>query len=238
MSPNPRVRILVADDNLVFGGIIKKGLGENGFDAKICYDGDTAWKELNNRNTYDLCLLNFFLPKQNGLELLLKMRRTNTRLPILFVADQTRDEDVISAFRNGADGWMGKPISIPELICRIKVFLKRSGNFPLTEEDGIFKIGESNFNYSEQILTDANGNEIAALSKKATAVLRCFCQKPNVIITRDELLYVCWGKADYFKGRSLDVYLTHIRKLFIDDRTVNLETLHGVGFRFNMPIDK
>lgn len=235
MSLNPR--IILADGNYTFAQTIKKGLQENGFDTTICHDGDAAWKELTKRNTYNICLLNYKLPRQSGFELLVKTRYINTNLPILFIADITNDDDVINAFKNGADGWMTKPISIHELTCRIKVFLKRSGNISLNNEE-VFKIGLSILNPSNQILTDIDGNEIATLSKKMTAVLRYFCLKPNTIVAREELLYTCWGKVDYFKGRSLDVYMTYIRKLFKEDRTVSLETLHGKGFRFNMPIDK
>lgn len=232
MSLNPK--IILADDNYTFTQSIKKGLGVNGFDTTICYDGDAAWKELNKRNSYDICLLNFSLPKISGFELLVKMRYKNTHLPILFLADKTKDENIINAFKHGGDGWMEKPLSIQELVCRIHVFLKRSGHHPIAE-GGMFKIGESILNYPERILTDAKGNETAILTKKMAAVLRYLCQKPNTVITREELLYTCWGQVDYFKGRSLDVYITHIRKMFKEDKAVSIDTLHNKGFRFNMP---
>jgi two-component system, OmpR family, response regulator VicR len=235
MSPN--YRILVADSDYIFSHSIKTELQNNGFNTTVCFDGEAVMKKIYHRNEYDLCLLNYILPKQTGFEILTKMRHTNTLLPILFVSDVLADADMITAFKHGADGWMNKPISTRELICRISVFIRRSGASSFNGDTKI-KIGKSVMDFEENILTDIDGNEIKSVTKKTAKVLKYLCQKPNTLIPRDELLYACWGKVDRFNGRSMDVFTLRIRQLFDHDHTVNLETIHNVGFRLNMPIDK
>lgn len=143
------------------------------------------------------------------------------------------EEDKLKGFASGADDYITKPFSIKELLMRMDVFLRRSKKL-FSEQNLEFTIGKMQFSYTE--LKIYHGEEMVNLTQKEADLLKFLCEHPNNILKRDEVLLNVWGKDDYFLGRSMDVFITKLRKHFKSDPAVNLETIHGVGFRFNVPV--
>jgi DNA-binding response OmpR family regulator len=225
-----KARILLVEDDYNLGAITKKRLEESGYEVTHCSDGDIAWKQFQ-KSLFDICLLDVVMPKKNGFELAKQIRQKNDLIPILFLTSKSEDEDKISGFKHGADDYVTKPFSMQELLLRIEVFLKRTR--PLNaDKRAQFTVGKTTFDYGELKLTDKNGKLKATLTQKEADLLKFFCENANKTLKREEILYHVWGKDDYFLGRSMDVFITKIRKHFSDDKDVKLETLHGIGFKF------
>jgi DNA-binding response OmpR family regulator len=237
-----KAKVLLAESNYSFAQTVKSKLEQAGFFVTPCYDGENAWKEFNNKRVmYDLCLLDVILPKKSGFELTKAIRNANARIPILFISSSSTTTDILDSYKHGADAYLKKPISMQELICRMRVFLKRSNNWWRIEEkvqQHTFKIGNLILNYTDRLLTDIDGNEISSLTPKTVNVLRYLCQNPNRFISRNEILYAVWGQTNQFNSRSMDVFLLKIRKMLKDEKEVSIETLHGRGLRFNIPIQQ
>jgi DNA-binding response OmpR family regulator len=143
------------------------------------------------------------------------------------------EEDKLKGFTSGADDYITKPFSMKELLMRMDVFLRRTKKL-FSEQAYEFNLGKIRFSYTD--LKIYNGNEVTNLTQKEADLLKFLCEHPNHILKRDEVLLNVWGKDDYFLGRSMDVFITKLRKHFKSDTSVNLETVHGVGFRFNVPV--
>ncbi len=228
-----KARILLVEDDYNLGAITKKRLEESGYEVTHCSDGEIAWKTFQ-KSLYDICLLDVVMPKKNGFELARQIRQKNDLIPILFLTSKSQDEDKISGFKHGADDYVTKPFSMQELLLRIEVFLKRTR--PLNaDKRTTYTVGKITFDYGELKLTDSSGKLKASLTQKEADLLKFFCENANKTLKREEILYHVWGKDDYFLGRSMDVFITKIRKHFVDDKDVKLETLHGIGFKFYVP---
>ncbi|RAJ04170.1 DNA-binding response OmpR family regulator [Chitinophaga skermanii] len=229
-----KAKILLVEDDFNLGAITKRRLEEAGFTVEHCIDGDVAWKEFQ-RTMYDICLLDVVMPKKDGFALAQLIRKKNDFVPILFLTSRSQDEDKIAGFKNGADDYVTKPFSMQELLLRIEVFLKRTR--PLNADKRTqFKLGSILFDYGELKLIALEGDKkVKVLTQKEADLLKFLCENANKTLKREEILYHVWGKDDYFLGRSMDVFITKIRKNFPPDSPVKLETLHGIGFKFHMP---
>lgn len=234
---NSKHRILFAVSDYSFSLKLKTRL-ENEYYVSHCHDGETAWKEFNKKLAYSLCLFEVEIPRKNGFELTSKIRSVNQSIPILFVSERASNEDIINGFKHGGDDYIPKSCSVQELLCRIRVFIRRTSNVTqYYTENCIAKVGNSIFNYLDHNLTDLQGNEIATFTKTEAKLMRYLCRNSNRRITREEILLAIWAKNDHFASRSLDVFMTKLRKVFSTDSTVTLETLRGTGIRFNIPPD-
>ncbi|ATL47092.1 DNA-binding response regulator [Chitinophaga caeni] len=232
-----KAKILLVEDDFNLGAVTKKRLEEAGFFVEHCIDGDTAWKEFQ-RTMYDICLLDVVMPKKDGFTLAQLIRRKNDFVPILFLTSKSLDEDKITGFKHGADDYVTKPFSMQELLYRIEVFLKRTR--PLNaDKKAIYKLGNLIFDYGElKIVNPDAKKKVKILTQKEADLLKFLCENANKTLKREEILYHVWGKDDYFLGRSMDVFITKIRKNFPAESPVKLETLHGIGFKFHMPKDE
>jgi DNA-binding response OmpR family regulator len=171
------------------------------------------------------------MPQKDGFTLANQIRRKNTHIPILFITAKSMQEDRIAGFKAGGDDYITKPFSMEELLLRIDVFLKRTkGTDP---DELIFKIGQTTFDFPN--LTVKGPNTDVRLTQKEADLLRFFCMNPNRVVKRDEVLTKVWGKDDYFLGRSMDVFITKIRKYLKEETEIEIQTIHGVGFRFINP---
>jgi DNA-binding response OmpR family regulator len=226
-----KTKVLIAEDDLQLGFIIKDNLEEEGFEVINCPDGEVAWEQFLKKQP-DICLLDVNMPSRDGFSLAKKIRQKNDVVPILFLTAKSMEEDKLRGFETGADDFITKPFSMKELLSRMHVFLRRNRMLkPQMQEE--FRIGKIIFVPAEMRLL--NGTEEILLTQKEAQLLEYFCNNPNTIAKREDILTVVWGKNDYFLGRSMDVFITKLRKHLKIEPSVNIETIHQAGYRFNLP---
>ena len=183
------------------------------------------------KNIYDVCLFDILLTgKKDGMELANSIRKKNENIPIIMLSSKNLDNDKIAGFESGADDYITKPFNMQELLMRIQVFVKRSKK---KEDKGtvLFKIGELDFDYTN--LTLGNEKVEHQLTQREADLVRYLCLNANRVLKRDEILMNVWGKDDYFLGRSMDVFITKVRKYLKSQNAAKLQTIHGIGFKFN-----
>ena len=224
-----KATILLAEDDITLGFVIKDSLQEAGYEVITCTNGELAWQQFQKKD-FDICLLDVNMPVRDGFALAKRIRQQSDVVPIIFLTAKSQEEDKLKGFAAGADDYVTKPFSMQELIMRIEVFLKRTKKLKADVKEE-FNIGRLRFNYSE--LKIYNGDEPITLTQKEADLLKFLAANVNKILKREEVLINVWGKDDYFLGRSMDVFITKLRKHFKADPHINLETIHGVGFRLN-----
>lgn len=227
-----KAKVLLAEDDAALGFVIKDSLEEAGYEVILCADGQTAIERFN-KNEFDICLLDVMMPHKDGFEVAKKIRQQSDVVPILFLTAKSLEEDKIKGFQSGADDYITKPFSMPELLLRMDVFLRRTKKM-YSEQVQDYQIGKLKFSFANLTIASPEGN--STLTQKEAELLLFLCQHPNKVLKREEVLLNVWGKDDYFLGRSMDVFITKVRKHFKADPDVILETIHGVGFRFNVPV--
>lgn len=222
-------KILYVEDDASLAFLTKDNLEQNKYDVCHCADGISALKRFQEM-TFDLCILDIMLPKKDGFEIAETIRKSNTQIPIIFLSAKTLKEDRIKGLRLGADDYLVKPFSIEELILKIEIFLKRS---QITEKIEITKhqVGKYTFETKNYLLW--NESEKIKLTQRESELLKLFLENRNVILKREEILKKLWGNDDYFMGRSLDVFISRLRKILASEHGFSIETIHGVGFRFS-----
>ena len=225
-------RILLAEDELSLGYVIKDNLVEAGYEVILCPDGQTAIDQFTKEH-FDICLLDVMMPNKDGFTVLKGIRQQNTQIPILMITAKSMEEDRIHGFEIGADDYICKPFSIQELLKRIDVFLRRT-RILHSEKPITFQIGKITFLYSEQRIV--SGEDVYDITQREAELLLFLCNNPGRILTREKILVEVWGKDDFYLGRSMDVYMTKLRKYLRTDESIRLETIHGTGFRFNAVI--
>jgi DNA-binding response OmpR family regulator len=223
-----KAKILVAEDDLQLGFIIKDHLQEAGFDIINCPDGETAWEQYQKTNP-DLCILDVNMPYRDGFSLAKKIRQKSDLVPILFLTAKSFAEDKLKGFASGGDDYIVKPFNMKELISRMTVFLRRN-KMMITDRNRLFTIGQYNFIPEELRLS--TGTESITLTKRETDLLEFLCLHPDKVLKREDILSHVWGKNDFFLGRSMDVFMTRLRKLLAKESSVSIETIHGIGYRF------
>jgi DNA-binding response OmpR family regulator len=224
-------QILLVEDDPSLGFVIKDNLAMRGYEVTLCTDGD-AGRESFFKHQFDLCILDVMMPKTDGITLAKMIRDQNKQVPILFVTAKSMLEDKVAGFAAGGDDYIVKPFSMEELCLRIEVFLRRTG----TESgEDTFSIGQYTFDYVNLALRHAKGSKV--LTQKEAEVLRLLCLHRDRILKREEILKSVWGDDDYFLGRSLDVFLSKLRKYLKEDPAVEITNYHGVGFRLEVRKD-
>jgi DNA-binding response OmpR family regulator len=228
---NPKAKVLLAEDDTTLGFVIKDSLLEEGYEVVLCTDGQSAIDRFS-KSEFDICLLDVMMPAKDGYTVARKIRQQSDLVPILFLTAKSQEEDKIKGFNSGADDFITKPFSMKELLLRMDVFLRRSRKLT-SEKNEEYTLGNLTFSFTDLKLY--NKENAFDLTQKEADLLRFLCQHVNKILKREEILLNVWGKDDYFLGRSMDVFMTKLRKYFKSDPNVVLETIHGVGFRFNVP---
>src|SRR5690554_4769553 len=221
-----KAKILLVEDDSSLGLIIKDNLEENGYEVIYSPDGEFGW-QLFMRHNIDICLLDVMLPKKDGMALAAQIRKKNDKVPILFLTAKSMEDDRIAGFKAGGDDYITKPFNMEELLLRIEVFLKHTQKEE--DEEVIFNLGHLKFDSKNLLLID--GDRERQLTQKESDLLRYLCVNANTVVKRDDVLMSVWGKDDYFLGRSMDVFMTKIRKYLKDVKGVDLQTVHGVGFK-------
>lgn len=225
-----KIRVLLAEDDASLAYVIADNLSDAGYDVVICKDGQSAIDRFD-KNKFDICLLDIMMPNKDGYAVAKKIRQQTDVMPILFLSTKTEEEDRLKGYETGADDYISKPFSINELIKKIEVFLRRSKKNQ-TRTDINFNIGRSIFIPAElRIKTPV---EEMTITQKEADLLFYLCENIGKVMKRDEILLQVWGKDDYFLGRSMDVYISKLRKYLKSDPSIILETLHGIGFRLSI----
>ena len=227
-----KVKVLLAEDDMSLGYVIKDNLQDAGYEVVLCPDGQTAIEKFD-KTQYDICLLDVMMPNKDGFTVARKIRQQSDMVPILFLTAKSMEEDKVKGFLTGADDYITKPFSMQELLLRMDVFIRRSRKLHADLVQA-FSIGQMKFSYTDLKLHTST--EIFTLTQKEADLLKFLCEHANHILKRDEVLLNVWGKDDYFLGRSMDVFMTKLRKYFKADPNIILETIHGVGFRFNAEV--
>ncbi|MEQ8906877.1 response regulator transcription factor [Ekhidna sp.] len=220
------VNVLLAEDDKNLGYLIKEYLLMNGYEVQLACDGEEGL-ELFNRSTFDICILDVMMPKVDGFVLASEIRKLDESVPIVFLTAKALKVDKLKGFNIGADDYLIKPIDEEELAARIQAILKRSNRSDIAT-GRTYDIGKYLFDYSNQRLI-IEGNEIA-LTQKETEILKALCDHQGKILDRNNALKEMWGKNDYFNRRSMDVFISRLRKYLSKDRAISIKNIHGRGF--------
>jgi len=225
-------RILLAEDDLNLGILLVDYLETEGFDVKLCKDGELALKAFRN-DRFDLCLLDVMMPKLDGFSLAKEMRAANKQIPLIFITAKSLKDDKLKGYDLGADDYIIKPFDEEELLWKIRALIRRIPQNKAESRAEIIRIGKYTFDFNNQSLTIAGKTK--RITERESDILNYLSQHRNHVIKREELLKDLWGENDYFFGRSLDVFITKIRKYLKDDPEISIENVFGVGFIFNVP---
>jgi DNA-binding response OmpR family regulator len=223
--------ILLVEDDPSLGFVIKDNLTLKGYDVTLCTDG-VEGENTFHQQAFHLCILDVMLPKKDGFALATTIRQKNKEVPILFLTAKSMTEDKLAGFQTGGDDYITKPFSLEELVYRIEVFLRRSNGQVPAENANIFHVGR--FSFDPFNLTLRNGGIEKTLTQKEAEVLKLLFQNRDRVLKREEILKQVWGDDDYFMGRSMDVFISKLRKYLKDDPAIQIVNYHGVGFRLEV----
>jgi two-component system OmpR family response regulator len=227
------IHILLAEDDSNLGFVVQDNLTANGYQVTLCADGELALKTFANEH-FDLCILDVMMPKKDGFEVASTIREVNREVPIVFLTAKTMQEDKVKGFTLGADDYITKPFDFQEFILRIESILRRTKVLTQKEEEVVenYKIGDYQFDVKNQTLI--HSKEEKNLTKKETRILSFLCEHINDIAPRELILKNIWGTDDYFSGRSMDVFISKLRKYLSADENIQISNIHGVGFKLEV----
>ena len=233
INMSDKIKILLVEDDYNLGFVVQDQLKSEGYDVVFASDGVEGLKKFNDNNIH-MCIFDVMMPKKDGFTLAKDVRKMNTEVPILFLTAKNQAEDKVEGFKVGADDYLTKPFSTEEFLLRIKAILRRVN---LLEGEAIqttFELGAITFDAENYILKFASGAEDKKLTKKEAKILLLLVQNMNKVLPRDVVLNSVWGQDDYFVGRSLDVFITKLRKYLKVDESVKINNIHGVGFKLTL----
>ena len=223
-----KTRILLVEDDICFGKILKDYLSLNSFEVMHMKDGVDGWKTFRNHH-FDLCILDIMMPKRDGYELAEQIRKENTTVPIFFLTSKSQKADMLSGYEHGADDYIVKPVDAEVLMHKIKAILKRTGDAPVAQvEQNEFCIGQFCFKVPSRMLIVETEKQI--LSPKEAELLLMLCCNMNQLVKREEILRNLWKEVSYFTGRSLDVYVVKLRKYLQRDPRISIINFHKSGY--------
>jgi DNA-binding response OmpR family regulator len=225
-----KTKILLAEDDENLGSLLKEYLKAKSFDADWVTDGEKAFKKFE-AGSYDICVLDVMMPVKDGFTLAREIRMMNRDMPIIFLTAKSMKEDVFEGFSIGADDYITKPFSMEELLYRIEAILRRTtGN--VTTKQSVYTIGKYQFDTHKQLLII--GEESQKLTTKESELLKLLCNNSNEILERNFALKAIWIDDNYFNARSMDVYITKLRKYLKEDPSVEIMNIHGKGYKLIM----
>ncbi len=234
MEEKKPTKILLVEDDQNFGDVLKSYLEMHGYDVDLAKDGDEGLIKFN-KGEFKLCIFDVMMPKKDGFTLAKEIRENNKEVPIIFLTAKSLKEDVLEGFKIGADDYITKPFNSEELLLRVQAILRRSGSKKEEQEDiKEFHLGSFVFNYPLRILsyTGPDGDKHKEnLSPKEAHLLRMFCIHKNDVLPRSKALTKIWGEDNYFTARSMDVFVTKLRKYLSLDEKLEIVNIHGNGFR-------
>ena len=220
-------RILYVEDDETLAFLTADNL-EQHFDVTHCANGKEAF-QLFCKEPFDLCVLDIMLPDMDGFEIATEIRKRNQEIPIIFLSAKTMKDDRIKGLKLGADDYLVKPYSIEELILKIEIFLNRSQKSTDNSHQKQYTFGSFQFEPENYLLK--NDNQSITLTEREASLLKLFLDNPNTVLKREKILIELWGSDDYFLGRSLDVFISRLRKIIKEETHVRIENIPRVGFK-------
>lgn len=231
MTMEEKVKILLCEDDENLGTLLCEYLIAKGYDATLCPDGEAGFKEFQ-KEKFDICILDVMMPKKDGFTLAQDIRQMNSQVPIIFLTARVQKEDVLEGFDKGADDYITKPFSMEELVKRVEAILRRVRG-KKNRESTMYKIGRFTFDTQKQLLTiDGKSTK---LTTKENELLVLLCSHANEILKRNDALRTIWIDDNYFNARSMDVYITKLRKHLKADDQIEIINIHGQGYKLIVP---
>ena len=226
---NKEHKILLAEDDENLGMLLCEYLQAKGYDTDLTPNGEEAYNSFD-AGKYDICLFDVMMPKKDGFTLAKEIRMINSDVPIIFLTAKTMKEDILQGFKVGADDYLSKPFSMEELLLRIEAILRRtSGN---TVVQDVYMLGRYKFDtQKQQLIFDDNMDSVIKLTTKESELLKLLCTNANKVLERNLALKTIWVDDNYFNARSMDVYITKLRKHLKDDPSVEIINVHGKGYK-------
>lgn len=228
---NEKMKILLCEDDENLGMLLREYLQAKGYDTELCTDGEAGYKAFL-KDKFDLCVFDVMMPKKDGFSLAKDIRQSNQEVPIIFLTAKTLKEDILEGFKIGADDYLTKPFSMEELTFRIEAILRRVRS-KKNRDRTFYKIGSFTFDTQKQLLT--RGDVTTKLTTKESELLSLLCAHANEILQRDFALKTIWIDDNYFNARSMDVYITKLRKHLKGDENVEIINIHGKGYKLITP---
>ncbi|MBI9062038.1 MAG: response regulator transcription factor [Marinilabiliaceae bacterium] len=224
-------KVFMVEDDLNFGTVMKAYLEINGFIVSWVKDGRFAIQRFGEQS-FDICILDVMLPNVDGFTIARQIKEINTDMPIIFLTAKTMKEDMLEGFSTGADDYITKPFDSEIMICKINAILNRHKRQLPEEEPKEYTIGEAEFDYELRTITFQS--ESVKLSPKEADLLKLLCQTQNKVLSRDIALRQVWGETGYFTTRSMDVYITKLRKYLKSVPGVEIVNIHGSGYQLRV----
>jgi len=226
-----KTKILLVEDDENLGSLLREYLNAKGFSADLKVNGEEGYKAFM-KSSYDICILDIMMPVKDGFTLAKEIRTVNSEIPILFLTAKSMKEDVFEGFKLGADDYITKPFSMEELLLRIEAVLRRTTRYKTKEEKQVFELGKYIFDSNKQTLTI--GDNCTKLTTKESELLKLLCNNANQVLERNFALQTIWRDDSYFNARSMDVYITKLRKLLKEESSIEIINVHGKGFKLIM----
>ncbi len=232
---NKQIKILLAEDDVNLGSLLEQYLMAKQYKADLFADGEKAYNGFL-KNEYDLCILDIMMPKKDGFSLATDIRAINATIPIIFLTAKSLKTDVLEGFKMGADDYITKPFNMEELLMRIEAVLRRTSNTASNVNQTVFQLGKFNFDSNKQQL-ESNGIT-TKLTTKESDLLKLLCSNANKILERNFALKTIWQDDNYFNARSMDVYITKLRKHLKDEPSLEILNVHGKGYKLIFTANK
>ena len=223
-----KMKILLAEDDNNLGVLLRNYLTAKNYDTELYINGNLALEAFNS-GSFGLCILDIMMPEMDGLSLAREIRLTNPNIPVIFLTAKNQKEDIIEGFKSGADDYITKPFSMEELLYRIEAILRRTTVSGTNKKEGNYTIGEYSFDPLKQMLV--NKDQTIKLTTKESELLELLCRHGNEILERNFALKTIWIDDNYFNARSMDVYITRLRKYLRKDLSVKILNIHGRGYK-------
>ena len=226
-----KIKILLCEDDENLGTLLCEYLIAKGYDAVLCPDGEAGFREFT-KDKFDMCVLDVMMPKKDGFSLAQDIRQINSQVPIIFLTARVQKEYVLEGFDKGADDYITKPFSMEELVKRVEAILRRVRG-KKNKGSTRYNIGRYTFDTQKQLLTI--GDKQTKLTTKENELLSLLCSHANEILKRNDALRTIWIDDNYFNARSMDVYITKLRKHLKDDPSIEIINIHGKGYKLIAP---
>jgi DNA-binding response OmpR family regulator len=223
-----KIKILLAEDDNNLGILLRNYLSAKNYDTELYVNGNQALEAFPTR-AFSLCILDIMMPEMDGLTLAREIRLTNPDIPIIFLTARNQKEDIIDGFKSGADDYITKPFSMEELLYRIEAILRRTSTPAVNKKDDLYVIGNYSFDPLNQMLLFKD--QSLKLTTKESELLELLCRHGNEILERNYALKTIWIDDNYFNARSMDVYITRLRKYLKKDPAVKILNVHGRGYK-------
>lgn len=229
-----KIKILLCEDDENLGMLLREFLQAKGFNADLYPDGEKGYKAFL-KGKYDICVLDVMMPRKDGFTLAQEIRNVNSEVPIVFLTAKNLKDDILEGFKIGADDYITKPFSMEELVVRIDAILRRVKG-KKDREVTLFRIGKFTFDTQKQVLVSEDSTQ--KLTTKESELLALLCSHVNDILERNYALKTIWVDDNYFNARSMDVYITKLRKLLKSDPAIEIINIHGKGYKLIAPVPK